>query len=305
LQCGLVLQAEFDLAGLTYSPRDGMSVAVPPEKNISNRTMDTPMSAQHYKADGIFVERYTSPKSDSAPSSRPPVLLVHGGCHAAWCWSEHAPIYSSAGYEVHALNWLGRGGSDLISDAQLTEASFPDVVEDIEKVAGQLAEPPILIAHSMGALAAQLYAMKHNVRALVLLTPVVPSNVGATPIEIPIDLAQPWGPPPPEVARQLFFQGLDDEASERAFGLLVHESSRRVYDATRWTVPVDVSKFNMPMMVLSGALDVLTPPDTGEKLARLYGADYHVEPELGHNVLLGSGARRVAEKVTQWLDARF
>jgi pimeloyl-ACP methyl ester carboxylesterase len=71
--------------------------------------------------------------------------------------------------------------------------------------------PPVLIAHSMGGLAAQLYASADEVGALVLLTPVVPSNVGATPIESPIgDMDAPWRPPPPDVARQMFFQGLDD-----------------------------------------------------------------------------------------------
>ena len=89
--------------------------------------------------------------------------------------------------------------------------SITDVVDDIDKVARCFDTPPVLIAHSMGGLAAQLYASAHEVAALVLLSPVVPPNVGATPIELPIgDMEAPWGPPPPDVARQLFFQGLDD-----------------------------------------------------------------------------------------------
>ena len=64
--------------------------------------------------------------------------------------------------------------------------SIADVVDGIEKVARCFDTPLFLIAHSMGGLAAQFYASAHEVGALVLLTPVVPSNVGATPHELPI-----------------------------------------------------------------------------------------------------------------------
>ena len=162
-----------------------------------------------YDIDGIRVERFTTAPKDAA--QRPPLICVHGGCHASWSWQEHAPVYAAAGYEVHALNWRGRGGSAAINDDLFVKMSIADVVDDIEKVARRFNMPPVVIAHSMGGLAAQLYASAHEVGALVLLTPVVPSNVGAKPIELPIgDMDAPWGPPPPDVARQIFFQGLDD-----------------------------------------------------------------------------------------------
>jgi hypothetical protein len=43
----------------------------------------------------------------------------------------------------------------------------------------------------MGALAAQKYAECHPVSALVLLTPVVPTEVGGDVIDLPIDPNQP------------------------------------------------------------------------------------------------------------------
>src|SRR6266404_9183102 len=84
-----------------------------------------------------------------------------------------------------------------------------DVTEEIVHVAGQFEESPVIVAHSMGALAAQKYTECHPVSALVLLTPVVPTEVGGDVIDIPIDTNQPWDPPPFEIARDLFFQGLE------------------------------------------------------------------------------------------------
>jgi hypothetical protein len=54
-----------------------------------------------------------------------------------------------------------------------------------------------------------------------------------------------------------------------------------------------------------GALNVSTPPETGAALAALYGATYQLEPARGHNVLLGEGARRIAEDVVTWVVGRL
>ena len=261
------------------------------------------ISHDQYDIDGIRVERFTTAPKDAA--QRPPLICVHGGCHASWSWQEHAPVYAAAGYEVHALNWRGRGGSAAINDDLFVNMSIADVVDDIDKVARCFDTPPVLIAHSMGGLAAQLDASAHEVGALVLLTPVVPSNVGATPIELPIgDMDAPWGPPPPDVARQMFFQGLDDMLAAHFNALLVPESPLRVYEATRWSLVVDATKLTAPILIVSGALDILTPPETGAALAALYGATYQLEPAHGHNVLLGDGARRIAEDVIAWVVGR-
>jgi pimeloyl-ACP methyl ester carboxylesterase len=273
--------------------------------NTTTNTSKSKVALHDYVSDGIRVERFT-PVRDSGAPARPPVICVHGGCHASWCWQEHAMAYAEAGHDVHVLNWLGRNGSDPVPVEQFVGMSIADVVADIEKVAAGLDAVPVLIAHSMGGLAAQLYAASHPVQALVLLTPVVPSNAGATPIELPIgDSTAPWGPPPLEMTSQLFFQGLDEERTRHFHALLVAESPLRVYEATRWTLPVDAAKIVAPTLVVSGALDILTPADTGRKLADLYGADYRLEAGHGHNVLLGPGADRIAQEVVEWLQGKL
>ncbi|WP_233834244.1 alpha/beta hydrolase [Paraburkholderia sp. ZP32-5] len=267
--------------------------------NASSSTAD--IHYGEYDADGIRVEHFTAASKPDA-ARQTPLICVHGGCHASWCWQEHAAVYAAAGYDVHVLNWRGRNGSTALADADLARMSIADVAEDIGRVARRFDVRPVIVAHSMGGLAAQLYASAHDVSALALLTPVVPSNVGAQQIPLPIeDMDSQWGPPPAEVARQLFFQGLDDAQAAHFQSLLVPESPRRVYEATRWTLAVDAAKLTMPILIVSGALDGLTPPETGAALAKLYGATYRLEPEHGHNVLLGSGATRIAGDVVAWI----
>ena len=90
------------------------------------------MNHDQYDIDGIRVERFTTAPKDAA--QRPPLICVHGGCHASWSWQEHAAVYAAAGYEVHALNWRGRGGSAAINDDSFVNMSIADVVDDIDKV---------------------------------------------------------------------------------------------------------------------------------------------------------------------------
>ncbi|MDN7599260.1 alpha/beta fold hydrolase [Burkholderia gladioli] len=231
--------------------------------------------------------------------------MVHGGCQAAWCWALYAPLLAQAGFDVHALNWRGRGGSAALDTADFVSMSIADVVDDIRCVALELEAAPILVGHSMGGLAAQLYAARYPVRALVALTPVVPSNVGAEPVALPIaDMAAPWGPPPLEATRELFFQGLTDAECRRYQAMLVPESPRRVREATQWSLPIEVDQLSAPTLVISGALDILTPPATGAALAGLYGCEHWLEPAHGHNVLLGEGAAGIARRLIDWLQGR-
>src|SRR5260370_42654401 len=101
------------------------------------------------------------------------------------------------------------------------------------------------------------------------------------------------------------FGGWGGRAAADFYGLLVPESPLRVYEATRWSLAVDATKLTAPILIVSGALDILTPPETGAALAALYGATYQLEPAHGHNVLLGEGAPRIAEDVIAWVVGRL
>lgn len=47
------------------------------------------------------------------PFTLPPIILLHGSFHGAWCWEEHyIPYFVQLGYPVVALNFRGAGAKD-------------------------------------------------------------------------------------------------------------------------------------------------------------------------------------------------
>jgi pimeloyl-ACP methyl ester carboxylesterase len=251
-----------------------------------------------YTINGVRVET-VAPDSDTCRPQR--LLFVHGGCHGSWSWEKFMPHFAAAGWECHALNWYGRNGSMVLSDEQLVQRSIADVTREIASVAGQFAQPPVLIGHSMGGLAVQKYAESHDTAALILLTPVVPAEAGCRVFDTPIDLTQPWRPPPFAATQNMFFQGLTEEEAERYHNLLCAESPRAVFEATCGSVSVDKVRVSGPILVVAAELDILTPPSTARALAELYGADYRYLRGRGHNVLLEPRWEETARLLSTWL----
>ena len=232
-------------------------------------------------------------------------VLVHGGGHAKWSFEQYAGVLSEGGYEVHALDWFSHGDSARLPEERFLRRGIDDVArEELSYVVERLSSPPIIIAHSMGAMAALLYAASNPVERLVLLTPVVPCNVGADPIDLDVDLTKPFGPVPYDVARLLFFPTLDEDLARLYYDLLEPESPRAVWQATRWTIDVDLQAVTAPTLVFATELDVLTPPAAVAALAGLMRAPYELIPAIGHSEILLKRPESiaVAERIRDWLD---
>jgi pimeloyl-ACP methyl ester carboxylesterase len=239
------------------------------------------------------------------PTRPAAAVLVHGGAHAKWSFEQHARVLSDGGYEVHALDWFNHGQSAQLPEDHFLRRGIDDVArEELSYVADRLGSPPIIIGHSMGAMAALLYAVSNPVERLVLLTPVVPSSVGADPIDLDVDLTKPFGPVPYDVARLLFFPTLDEDLARMYYDLLEPESPRAVWQATRWTIDVDLQAVTAPTLVFATELDFLTPPAAVAGLAELMGAPYELIPAIGHSEILlkRPESMAVAERVRGWLD---
>jgi len=68
-----------------------------------------------------------------------PLLFVHGGCHAAWCWDEHfLDYFASQGFRAVAVSLRAHGGS--ASDKPLRKVSVADFVDDEQSDAAQLGQ---------------------------------------------------------------------------------------------------------------------------------------------------------------------
>ena len=83
----------------------------------------------------------------NAPSSRPPLLLVHGyGCNHA-VWLDMQPALAEAGYHCEAID-LDPVFGDIDHYALEVSAAMA-------RIAATTGQPPLLLCHSMGGLAAR------------------------------------------------------------------------------------------------------------------------------------------------------
>lgn len=252
----------------------------------------------------IAVTHYEARSS----SDRPPIVLVHGGKHAGWCWYRWAEYFSDEGWDCWVFDWLNHGESAQLPERIAVTRSIQDVARtEIPAIIDQLGygQEPILIGHSMGGLAALTYAAYGDRRLsrLVLVSPVVPMQVNAEPIPVDLDFTKLLPPFPYEQAKQLFFTTMGEEQARSLYERLVPESPRAVREATWWTTWVDLDKVRVPTLLLYASEDLLVPPATTLKLAELLHAPVVEIPGVGHTDILVKDPdwRLAASKVRDWL----
>lgn len=101
-------------------------------------------------------------------------LLIHGAWHGGWCWRKVVPLLESKAHRVIAPDLPGHG-NDKTPTATVTLKSYAD---RICEVAGEQAEPVILVGHSMGGIAITQAAENcpKQIRALLYLCAFLPRN---------------------------------------------------------------------------------------------------------------------------------
>ncbi len=94
----------------------------------------------------------------------PDLLLLHGGNLSADDWQDVAPRLAAVGWRVTALDLRGCGESDWDPEARY------GVEQTVADVAELGLAPFVLVGHSLGAVAACVYAARHpqQVRACVM-----------------------------------------------------------------------------------------------------------------------------------------
>lgn len=255
-----------------------------------------------YEVEGVAVTKY----SPNTQTNKAPVLMVHGGNHAAWCWQNWATFFQKAGYEVHALDWYNHGASQKLPEEVFIKRSIVDVArQEITHVVDKLEQSPILIGHSMGGLASAVFAAEDGrVSQLVLVAPVMPTAAHAAAIPLPVDLTKPFPPLPYEQTKQLFFTRLNDEDARRYYELLTPESPQAVYEAVNWSVEFDLAKITARTFVMADELDGLIPGEALSRYAQLLNANYQQIDGIGHcDLLLKAPEWQTATgSVKKWLE---
>jgi pimeloyl-ACP methyl ester carboxylesterase len=237
------------------------------------------------------LSRVTSKKS-----GRPPLLFVHGSCHAAWCWDEHfLGWFAAAGFDTHAVSLRGHGGSE--GSERLRWASVSDYVEDVRRVAAGLPRSPVLIGHSLGELVVQKYLEQYDARGAVLLAPSPVNGMFHSGLRLfrqnpvlfaKVHLTLEPGvlyATPDRVRRFLFSSHFSEESITRHADRLGRESFRAMLDMTYSLPRVDrIRGRGCPLLVLGAAEDVIVPPPEIEATACAYDAPFRIFPAMGHDM---------------------
>ncbi|MFI7643944.1 alpha/beta hydrolase [Nonomuraea sp. NPDC049400] len=236
-----------------------------------------------------------------------PIVFVHGGCHGAWCFAHWQSWFAARGWRNVALDWRSHGSSEPMEQREWLGRPITAVAEDVEVAVARLAETtdaaPIVVGQSMGGLATLTYAATtgRDLAAIALLAPVLPGRFAPEPVDLEIDMDQPWGPPPLEMAHQLFWPGVDEEAAKKYYALLQPESPAAVWQATRWSAEVDVDAVRAPSLVVAAGDDVLAPADHVRALGRVLGAYEVYREDAGHCLSLDPVWEEITEQIEAWL----
>ncbi len=246
--------------------------------------------------------------------TRPPVLFIHGGFVGAWCWEGNfLDWFAARGWDCYAPSLRGHGGSD--GAAELHDFGIDDYVADVLRVAGDLAEPPILIGHSMGGFVIQRYLESHPAMAAVLLAPVPATGVCGPGFAmaitnpglfIDVGLAHELGrrAPSPVVLFEAVF-GHEADTGFEACGQRLGDESHRAWMDMCQPAYIDTTRIpNLPLLVVGGTEDRIVPPAFIRSAARVLGTTAQILPGLGHALMLEPGWEEVAGSIEGWLQAQ-
>jgi pimeloyl-ACP methyl ester carboxylesterase len=236
------------------------------------------------------------------PTGRPPLLMVHGVAHGAWCYGENwVPAAAAQGWPSYAVSLRGHGGS--AGARHLRRTLTRDYVHDVMQTITELPSPPVLIGHSMGAIVAQLVAERYPLRGLVLLTPApMHSAVGdlvAIAKDRPADLGRAVIGQTLSMEPDILFEGLD-AATARAYSDRTGMESPLV----QWELLLrrTVGPVRCPVLVIGTPSDRLVRPADVQRTADSYGVEPVWFPGMGHDVMLDAGWERVLDTVLEFAD---
>lgn len=267
---------------------------------FSDNSTNATSTVTNYVVDGVAVQHH----QPATPNGKPSIVMVHGGMHGAWVFERYAPYFAGLGWDVHVLDWYNHGGSAAQAQNLFIKRSILDLNREIQSVTRGLSAYHLL-GHSMGGLAALFCGTFLPARTLVLISPVVPTQVGATTVPIPVDLSKLFQVPPFADAKGYFYQTMSDAEAQPHYARLQPESSQAVWEASRWTVSVDLSRVTMPILCIGAGSDTIVPAQYVQQLSTMLIDGEYAQFAVGHCDLLlkASGWSAPAARIATFLNA--
>jgi pimeloyl-ACP methyl ester carboxylesterase len=253
------------------------------------------------------------------------IVLVHGFWVTPRSWEKWIPHYEAKGYRVLAPGYPGFEVEveALNEDPSPIEAlTIEAIMENFERVVGELDSPPILIGHSAGGVFTQLM-LDHGYGAAGVAicsaptegVPVVPlSQVRSTfpVLKNPANRHRAVGFTP-EQFHYAFTNTLDEEESRAIYeryaipapGRIVWESALATLQPGHQGSWVDYKNDDRaPLLFISGGEDHIMPPKVQRSNAKHYKSDtitevYEFEGR-DHAMVASDGWEDVADHALEW-----
>jgi len=258
---------------------------------VENRETSVGGHRLHYEVEG--------------PADGQVVVLVHGLGGRAEDWRELAPYLAKAGYRVYLPDLIGYGRSEKPTDFSYSVHDETDVVVGFLDALGL--KQVDLGGWSMGGAIVQHVAADHpqRVRRLMLFDSaglfVLPkwdinlfTPTSAEQVDQLVDLLMPHPPKVPGFVARDILRVSDDRA------WIIHRALATMLtgrDATDKLLP----QLKMPVLILWGGGDKITPVTQGEMLHQLLPqSKFHVIPGCGH-LAPGKCAAQMAPKVIEFV----
>jgi pimeloyl-ACP methyl ester carboxylesterase len=296
------------------------SVAVFASSSAS-QTVETSM---HTLPDGMRLEKLRMPSS-TGPTNKPPLLMIHGSYHAAWCWKENfMPFFSAAGYDTIAISVRGQGGSDR-GDLKVS-GDLESHADDLASVISSLTSspPPILIGHSFGGLLVEKYASqlgsRPKIAGVALLCAVPPSGNKDIVVRITkkslkdsffITIAfifRTFAKSLDACRTTFFSEDIPLEDLKRYQAELAAASPVRLLDLGSLNKvlplpPLPSAAAGLPAFVAGGENDMVVDPPAITETAEYFGVKQPTMwSNMAHDCMLDTRWREAAESLKIWLD---
>jgi pimeloyl-ACP methyl ester carboxylesterase len=217
-----------------------------------------------------------------------PVVLLHPASGSGLIWGYQQPAFARAGYRVISYSRRGYHGSGRVDRASPGIAS-----EDLHQLADHLGLGKFhLVGSAQGGSIASDYAFSHPERLLSLT--ISSNQFGVTDGDIPVAGARIRPPNFEEIPVEFREVGPSYRArNPDGFKLWVElERKSGLDNLAGFRQPLKnriteamLSTYKMPVLMVCGAADLLTPPSIARMIvAKIPNAELVVAPESGHSV---------------------
>jgi pimeloyl-ACP methyl ester carboxylesterase len=249
------------------------------------------------------------------PSSRPPLLFVHGAWSGAWMWEEHfLDWFAARGFDVFAPSLRHHGGSECAQPLRWIRVE--DYVEDVARAAATIGRKPVIVGHSMGGLVVQRYLERHDALGTALLCSVPPTGITRCSLRVArhhpvamlkVNLTLSLMPlvEDPVIAHHLCASpSTPMEEFLPYHARLRDESFRAFLDMLALGLPGKPTPRG-PVAVFGAGDDFLFDEHDVRVTAAAYGVEARMVPGIGHTVMLEPAWERFAERLAAWLDEEW